>query len=138
MAELKKRIQDKEKQKNNQSLPKKKLRLPKQKNDNEKQKISPKQEQQKNTSKLPKSSGSNKSKGEKSSQKSAEKKDLKRNNKSGVADVKKRKQSTSSVPRPKKNPKFTPKEGFQYMLEMFRPILTQFWSWRRKGAQRIN
>ena len=113
VAELKKRIQDKEKLKNNQSLPKKKLRLPKQKNDNEKQKINPKQEQVRNTSKVPKSSSVNKSKKEKTREKSVRKKDLKRNNKSGVTVVKKKKESTSTVPRPKKHPKFIPKEGFQ-------------------------
>ena len=113
VAELKKRIQDKERLKNNQSLPKKKLRLPKQKNDNEKQKINPKQEQQRNTSKEPKSSSLNKSKKEKTREKSVEKKDLKRNNKSGVTVVKKKKEPTSTVPRPKKHPKFIPKEGFQ-------------------------
>ena len=65
VAELKKRIQDKEKQKNNQSLPKKKLRLPKQKNINEKHKTSPKQVQQKNTSKVPKTSSLKKSENKK-------------------------------------------------------------------------
>lgn len=121
VAELKKRIQDKETQKNNQSLPKKNLGLPKRKNINEKQKIRTKQVQQKNTSKVPKTSSLNKSK-VKNGPKKKEKKDLERNNKSVVKKQNTKSSSTKSVPKLPKHPKFNiPKESFQHI---FWPLLS--------------
>ena len=113
MAELKKRIQDKEKQKNNQSLPRKNHRLPKPKNTDERQKIIPKQVKQKSTSSLKKTQKKN---GPKISVK---KKNLKNNNskqKTGIKDIKQRspKSPVSPIQKTHKKPKFNiPKEGFQ-------------------------
>ena len=119
VAELKKRIQDKEKQKNNQSLPRKNHRLPKPKNTDERQKIIPKQVLQKSTSRSPKTSGLKKTQKKKSPKISVKKKDLKNNNskqKTGTKDIKQSspKSPASSIHQTNKKPKFNiPKEGFQ-------------------------
>ena len=116
VAELKKRIQDKEKQKNNQSLPRKNPRLPKPKNTDGRQKIIPKQVQQKSTSSAPKTSSLKKTQKKTISVKQ---KDLKNNNskqKAGIKDIKQSspKSTVSSVHKSNKKPKFNiPKEGFQ-------------------------
>ena len=119
MAELKKRIQDKEKQKNNQSLPRKNPRLPKTKNTDGRQKIIPKQVQQKSTSSAPKTSSLKKTQKKNGPKISVKQKDLKNKNskqKTGIKDIKQSspKSPVSSVHKSNKKPKFNiPKEGFQ-------------------------
>lgn len=113
VAELKKRIQDKEKQKNNQSLPRKNQRLPK--NTDEKQKIIPKQIQPKSTSSRPKTSSLKKTQKKNGTKISVKKNDLKTKQKTGIKNVQQisPKSAISSIPKTHKKPKFTlPKEGF--------------------------
>ena len=111
MAELKKRIQDKEKQKNNQSLPRKSPRLPKPKNTDGRQKIIPKQVLKKSTSSAPKTSSLKKTQKKNGPKISVKQKDLKNNNskqKTGIKDIKQSrpKSPISSVHKTNKKPKF--------------------------------